>query len=230
LASRSSSEAAVPVPLDRLREGLAYISPEQTGRLNRTADYRADLYSLGVILYELLTGCLPHRSSDALELIHCHIARVPRSPSEVDSAIPLPISELVMRLLAKAPDERYQCAAGVRADLQHCLDEWRSRQQVAPFELAQQDVSDRFLIPQRLYGRQAEAATLLAAFQRACEGQSSLLLAEGHSGVGKTSLILELGRPIVRERGYFLSGKFDQVVPSVPFGALLPFSVKYCRS
>jgi predicted ATPase/transcriptional regulator with GAF, ATPase, and Fis domain len=221
LASRSSSEAAVPVPLDRLREGLAYISPEQTGRLNRTADYRADLYSLGVILYELLTGCLPHRSSDALELIHCHIARVPRSPSEVDSAIPLPISELVMRLLAKAPDERYQCAAGVRADLQHCLDEWRSRQQVAPFELAQQDVSDRFLIPQRLYGRQAEAATLLAAFQRACEGQSSLLLAEGHSGVGKTSLILELGRPIVRERGYFLSGKFDQVVPSVPFGALL---------
>ncbi|MEO8184241.1 MAG: sigma 54-interacting transcriptional regulator, partial [Deltaproteobacteria bacterium] len=221
LASRSSSEAAVPVPLDRLRGGLAYISPEQTGRMNRSADYRADLYSLGVILYELLTGSLPHSSSDALELIHCHIARIPRSPSEVDSAIPLPLSEVVLRLLAKAPEERYQCAAGVRTDLKHCLEEWGRRRDVAPFVLAQQDVSDRFLIPQRLYGRKPEVATLLAAFQRACEGRSFLLLAEGYSGVGKTSLILDLGRPIVRERGYFLSGKFDQVVPSVPFGALL---------
>jgi predicted ATPase/transcriptional regulator with GAF, ATPase, and Fis domain len=221
LASRSSSEAAVPVSLDRLRGGLAYVSPEQTGRLNRSADYRADLYSLGVILYELLTGSVPHRASDALELIHCHIARIPRSPSEANSAIPLPISELVMRLLAKAPEERYQCAAGVRADLKHCLDEWISQRDVARFVLAQHDVSDRFLIPQRLYGRRSEVAALSSAFQGACDGQSSLVLAEGYSGVGKTSLILDLGRPIVRERGYFLSGKFDQVVPSVPFGALL---------
>jgi predicted ATPase/transcriptional regulator with GAF, ATPase, and Fis domain len=215
------SEVATLVPLDRLREALAYISPEQTGRMNRSADCRADLYSLGVILYQLLTGGLPHRASDALELIHCHIARIPRSPSELDATIPRPISDIVMRLLAKAPEERYQCAAGLQADLRHCLDEWEPQRRVVPFVLAQQDVSDRFLIPQRLYGRKSEVATLLSAFQKTCEGQSSWLLVAGSSGVGKTSLILDLGRPIVRERGYFLSGKFDQVVPSVPFGALL---------
>ena len=208
-----------------MRHGaLVYLSPEQTGRMNRAIDYRTDFYSLGVTLYELLTGGPPFRSADALELIHQHIARTPPAPADLDPEIPEVLSQIVMKLLAKTAEERYQSALGLKEDLARGAREWAARGQIAPFTLGQRDVPDRFLICQKLYGREREVAELLGAFDRVCQERAapaSMLLVAGYAGIGKTSLIQELYKPIIRERGYFISGKFDQVVRSVPFGALI---------
>jgi histidine kinase len=198
-----------------------YIAPEQTGRINRTVDHRADLYALGILLYELLTGAPPFRSDDSLELIHSHIARTPAPPATIAGDIPEQISRIVMRLLAKASEDRYQSALGLRHDLELCEREWAARRAIPLFEIARHDVSERFLVPQRLYGREREVRELMAAFDETCDGRASILLVAGYSGIGKTSLISELYAPIVRERGYFLSGKFDQVVRNIPYGALI---------
>ncbi len=184
--------------------GAAYMSPEQTGRLNRSIDHRTDLYSLGATLYELLTGHPPFDAADPLELIHCHIAKTPASPASVVADVPEQVSRLVMRLLAKAAEDRYQSAAGVRQDLEACQREWAATRAVSLFELGLRDTWDRLLIPQRLYGR-----------------DEALLLVAGYSGVGKTSFIRELARPIAKQGGYFLTGKFDQVARNVPYGALI---------
>ena len=198
-----------------------YIAPEQTGRSNRAIDHRADLYSLGATLYQLLVGIPPFHSDDPLELIHAHLAKTPVAPDVLSEGIPPQISAIVMRLLAKAAEDRYQSANGVKADLQDCLREWTATQTVSTFDLGRHDVSDRFLIPQRLYGRDRELAQLSAAFDSACEGRATLLLVSGYSGIGKTSLISELYKPIVKQRGYFLTGKFDQVMRNTPYGALI---------
>ncbi len=203
---------------------LTYLSPEQTGRMNRAVDYRSDFYSLGVMFYELLTGAPPFVSEDSLELIHWHIAKTPSSPAELDPKIPEPLSQLVMKLLAKTAEDRYQSAAGLKADLERCASAWAERRSVAPFPLGERDFPDRFLISQRLYGREPEVERLLSAFDDACEGRvkaGTMLLVTGYSGIGKTSLIQELYKPIVRQKGYFISGKFDQVVRTNPFGALI---------
>jgi predicted ATPase len=213
----------VPPPL--LWHGaLVYASPEQTGRMNRVIDYRSDFYSLGVTFYELLTGNPPFRSADALELIHQHIASTPPPPAALDPKIPQSLSQLVMKLLAKTAEARYQSALGLKEDLAHCAREWAVRGRIAPFALAQRDVPDRFLVSQKLYGRELEVSALLGAFDRVCQERSApaaMMLVAGYSGIGKTSLIQELYKPIIRARGYFISGKFDQVVRSVPFGALI---------
>jgi AAA ATPase domain len=157
-------------------------------------------------------------------LIHQHIARTPPAPAELDQTLPEPLSQIVMKLLAKTAEERYQSALGLKEDLAHCAREWATRGQVAPFTLGQRDVPDRFLISQKLYGREREVAALLGAFDRVCQERAapaSMMLVAGYSGIGKTSLIQELYKPIIRERGYFISGKVDQVVRSVPFGALI---------
>ncbi len=159
LASRDSGEAPIPLPLHSLHNLLPYVSPELTGRMNRVADYRTDFYSLGILFYEMLMGTPPFSSKDSLELIHGHIAKIPHSPAEVDPKIPEPLSQLVIRLLAKTAEERYQSALGIVNDLEHCQREWTASSSVAPFHLGQQDVSDRFLIPQKLYGRDAEVRT-----------------------------------------------------------------------
>ena len=221
LASRASEGGAAPLPLHRMRGALPYMSPEQTGRMNRTADHRSDFYSLGILFYELLTGAPPFRSDDLLELIHRHIAQTAPSPSEVDPRIPDPVSRVVMKLLAKAAEERYQSARGLARDLERCRREWADHGRIAPFALGQGDVSDRFLIPQKLYGRDEEVEALLAAFDRTCAGPAALMLVAGYSGIGKTSLIQELYKPIVRQRGSFIAGKFDQVVRNMPYGALI---------
>jgi predicted ATPase/GAF domain-containing protein len=221
LASRGSVEAHAPAPASLPHGALAYMSPEQTGRMNRATDYRSDFYSLGVTFYELLTGVRPFRSADALELIHAHIARTPAPPAELQPSLPETVSRIVMKLLEKTAEARYQSAEGLKADLEVCAREWSARRAVTPFPLAANDVSDRFLIPQHLYGRDREVEELTTAFGRACEGPPSLMLVAGYSGIGKTSLIQELSRPIVRQRGYFISGKFDQVVRNIPFGALI---------
>jgi predicted ATPase/transcriptional regulator with GAF, ATPase, and Fis domain len=204
-----------------LRESLAYVSPEQTGRMNRGVDHRTDLYSAGLTLYEMLTGVPAFRMTDPLELIHAHIAKTPPPPAALQPGLPEALSLVVMKLLEKGADDRYQSAQGLKADLETCAREWNSLRAIPPFVLGTQDVTDRFLIPHRLYGRDREVEELGKAFDRACAGPSALVLASGYSGMGKTSLIQELYRPIVRERGYFISGKFDQGMRNVPFGALV---------
>ena len=167
---------------------LAYMSPEQTGRMNRGLDHRSDLYSLGVTFYEMLTGVLPFRGADPLEWVHCHIARSPHPPAQVAPDVPLVISEIVMKLLAKVVEDRYQSAHGLEYDLQRCLAEWKSGGQIGPFELGTRDVSDRFQISQKLYGRETEVTALLVVFDRmAVSGLPELVLVSGYSGIGKSS-------------------------------------------
>ncbi len=221
LAVRAAGEIQEALPAGLLRQALPYLSPELTGRLNRAADYRTDFYSLGVTFYELLTGRPPFEAADALELIHSHIAKTPEPPAKLDPRIPAPLSDLVLKLLAKSAEDRYQSALGLRADLETCAQEWMERGKIEAFPLGRSDVPDRFLIPRKLYGREREVETLLIAFEQTCAGRTSMMLVTGYSGIGKTSLIQELYKPIVRQRGYFLSGKFDQVARSVPFGALI---------
>ena len=203
---------------------LAYIAPEQTGRMNRGIDYRADFYGLGVTLYELLTGELPFHSDDPMDLIHSHIAKIPVPPCEATVAsfpIPKPLSDIVLKLMAKNAEDRYQSALGLKHDLQQCLGQWKASGQIEAFELGQQDRCDRFLIPEKLYGREAEVQTLLDAFDRVAQGSSELMLVAGYSGVGKTAVINEVHKPIVEKRGYFVKGKCDQFNRNIPFSAFV---------
>ncbi|WP_437644174.1 AAA family ATPase [Sorangium sp. So ce362] len=201
---------------------LAYMAPEQTGRMNRSIDERTDLYSLGVTFYEMLTGTLPFQASDPVEWVHCHIALTPPSPHAIVPSIPPQLSAVVLKLLAKAAEERYQSALGLRHDLDLCFAQLRSRGAIEAFPLGQRDVSDRFQIPQRLYGREREVEALLVVFERVvAQGLPELVLVSGYSGVGKSSLVAELHGPVVRERGFFLSGKFEQLKRDVPYHAFL---------
>jgi predicted ATPase/transcriptional regulator with GAF, ATPase, and Fis domain len=221
LASRIVSETPTAFPLSLLPSTLPYLSPEQTGRMNRVVDYRTDFYSLGVIFYELLTGSPPFRSDDALELIHCHIAKLPTPPNEIAATIPEPLSRIIMKLLAKTAEERYQSALGLRADLEHCARQWTARGEIAAFPLGQRDMSDRFVVPQQLYGRAQQLDELLHAFEQTCQGRSACMLVAGYAGIGKTTLIQELYKPLVRQRGYFIAGKFDQLARNIPYHAFI---------
>ncbi|WP_197086971.1 trifunctional serine/threonine-protein kinase/ATP-binding protein/sensor histidine kinase [Bradyrhizobium sp. LTSPM299] len=221
IASRVPRERQTPEPPETITGTLAYMAPEQTGRMNRSVDSRSDLYALGVTFYEILTGVLPFTAADPIELIHCHIAREPVPPHELASALPAPLSMIVMKLLAKTAEERYQTAAGVEADLRKCLTAWESFGRIDPFPLALQDASDRLMIPEKLYGREGEIATLLAAFDRVVNhGGSELVLISGYSGIGKSSVANELHKVIVLPRGIFISGKFDQRLRDTPHATL----------
>jgi predicted ATPase/GAF domain-containing protein len=200
---------------------LAYISPEQTGRMNRGIDYRTDFYSLGVTFYELLSGQLPFQATEPMELVHCHIAKTPLPLVEMNSQIPLPLSDIVMKLMAKTAEERYQSTFGIKNDLEQCQLKWQQSGTISAFPLGQRDISDRFYIPEKLYGREAEVALLLEAFDRISEGTSEMMLVAGFSGIGKTALVNEVHKPIVRQRGYFIKGKFDQFKRNIPFSALV---------
>ena len=200
---------------------LAYLAPEQTGRMNRGIDYRADFYSLGVTLYQLLTGRLPFRSQDPLELMHCHLAKLPVPVAQVNPEVPAPVAAIVAKLMAKNAEDRYQSALGLKHDLEHCLTQWQAMGKIPDVELGQRDLSDRFLIPEKLYGRQAEVQTLLDAFDRVADGASELMLVAGFSGIGKTAVVNEVHRPIVRQRGYFIKGKFDQFNRNIPLSAFV---------
>ena len=211
IASRLLREHQVPELPEVIAGTLAYMAPEQTGRMNRSVDSRSDLYSLGVTLYQMLTGTLPFTAADPMEWVHCHIARKPLPPSERLENIPAPVSEIIMKLLAKTAEDRYQTAAGVVADLQRCLTEWETQRRIDPFPLGAHDISDRLMVPERLYGREREMRTLVASFERVIAGGTSeLVVVSGYSGVGKSSLVNELHKELVPPRALFAAGKFDQ--------------------
>ena len=220
IASRLPRERQAPAPPEIIAGTLAYMSPEQTGRMNRSIDTRSDLYSLGVTLYQMLTGVLPFAAADPLEWVHCHIARQPVAPAD-RRAVPEPLSAIIMRLLAKNAEERYQTAAGLEADLRRCLAEWQTHGRIDPFPLGADDLSDRLLIPEKLYGREREVDALLAAFDRVvAQGTAELVLVSGYSGVGKSSVVNELHKVLVPPRGLFAAGKFDQYKRDVPYATL----------
>ncbi len=209
------------VHMSRLLEGpLPYISPEQTGRMNRDLDYRSDYYSLGVLLFELLTGQHPFQADTLLEWVHSHISRLPPAPHEIIPAVPEAVSAIVLKLLAKSPEERYQSAVGLAHDLAHCADLLATGREIAPFKLGQKDVVQKFLIPQGLYGRDRELRELLGLFEQAVAGYTKFCLVHGYSGVGKSALINEIDRPLVRERGFLIQGKFEQFQQGEAYTAL----------
>lgn len=213
-------------PPNAIEGTLAYLSPEQTGRMNRVLDYRTDFYSLGVTFYELLTGQLPFESIDPLDLVHCHIAKQPPAPHQLNPSLPPILSDIVMKLMAKAAEDRYQSAWGLKADLEHCFQQMQQQGDIPHFDLARRDISDKFQIPQKLYGRESETAVLLAAFDRVAgrgngRGATELMLIGGYSGIGKSVLVRELYKPITRSRGYFISGKFEQFQRNVPYAAIV---------
>ena len=221
IATRLTRERASISNPDLLEGTLAYMAPEQTGRMNRSIDYRTDFYCLGITFYEMLTGQLPFTTTDPMELVHSHIAQIPVPPQEVNPEIPAAISDIVMKLVAKNAEDRYQSALGIKADLEECLFQWQTKGTIENLIPGERDKSGQFLIPQKLYGRSAEVAELMAAFDRASSGLAEMMLVSGYSGVGKTAVINEVHKPIVRQRGYFIAGKFDQMGRNVPYAALV---------
>lgn len=206
---------------DVLGGSLAYMSPEQTGRMNRAVDYRTDFYSAGVTFYEMMTGQRPFQAEDPMEWVHCHIARLPVPPERINPEIPKVVSEIILKLLSKTPEERYRSAYGLKADLERCLTALRDAGSVEYFIIGQDDISDKFQISQNLYGREEEIAALMDSFQRVCGGGPEMVLVSGYSGIGKSSIVREVHKPIVKHRGYFISGKFDQFQRTIPYACLI---------
>ena len=221
IASRLPRERQLPEPPELIEGTLAYMAPEQTGRMNRSIDSRSDLYSLGVTLYEMVTGSLPFTASDPMEWVHSHIARRPVPPNERIENVPPVISAIIMKLLAKTAEERYRTASGLENDLRRCLAVWQTQHRIDEFPLGEHDAPDRLLIPEKLYGRAREIDTLLASFDRVvASGMPELVLVCGYSGVGKSSVVHELHKALVPSRGLFASGKFDQYKRDIPYATL----------
>ena len=221
IATRLPRERQEARPPELIEGSLPYMSPEQTGRMNRAVDCRSDLYSLGVTFYQMLTGRLPFEAGDPLEWVHCHLARAPVPPSRLIPDVPQAIERIVMKLLAKMAEDRYQTARGLERDLARCLAQWETNRRIDAFTIGEHDTPDRLLIPEKLYGRERELATLLAAFDRVVQGGAAeLLLVSGYSGIGKSSVVNELHKVLVPPRGLFASGKFDQYKRDIPYATL----------
>ncbi|SOE83666.1 PAS domain S-box-containing protein [Burkholderia sp. YR290] len=221
IASLLLRERQSPEPPEFIAGTLAYMAPEQTGRMNRSVDLRCDLYSLGVVFYRMLTGRLPFSATDPMELVHCHIARRASAPIELMPTLAPPVSAIVMKLLAKTAEDRYQTAGGVVHDLRRCLAHWDAYGQISDFTLGLYDISDRLLIPEKLYGRDVELQTLLTTFDRVTRGEAGgLVLVAGYSGIGKSAVVNELHKALVPRGGFFLAGKFDQYKRDIPYATL----------
>jgi len=217
IASSLTSSFSDLKNISKLEGTLAYISPEQTGRINRFVDYRTDFYALGITLYEMLTGSPPFISDDPLEILHGHLAKIPLPPQERDPSIPETLGEIVLKLLSKFVDDRYLSAYGIQVDLEECLKQWVKKRSILPFPLATQDFSLDLIIPQKIYGRNSEIKRLLESFDKAAAGTPQLFLVTGYSGIGKTSLVQEIFKPVTEKKGFFISGKFNQYQRSVPY-------------
>ena len=229
IASRLPRETPTLKNPEQLEGTLAYISPEQTGRMNRAIDYRTDLYSLGITFYELLTGKVPFDAESPLELVHCHIAKTPKPVCQINPKVPPIISDIVMKLMAKNVEDRYQSAFGVKADLQECKLQLAKTDHLKNFPLAQNDFSGKLQIPQKLYGRENEIKTLLQAFERISDGIGEIMLIAGYSGVGKTALVHEVHKPMTEKHGYFAAGKFDQYQHNIPYSAISQVFNELCN-
>ena len=221
IASLLPRERQAPEPLEFIAGTLAYMAPEQTGRMNRSIDSRSDLYALGVTFYQMLTGALPFVATDPMEWVHCHIARKPLAPDQRFAGIPPPLSDIVMKLLAKMAEERYQTAVGLEQDLRHCATQWESQQRIEPFTLGRHEPPGRLLITEKLYGRAREIAILRNAFDTIVKHPTTeLILVSGYTGIGKSSVVNELHKALVPPRGLFASGKFDQYKRDIPYATL----------
>ena len=220
IASELGQERQAKQLPNQSEAALAYMSPEQTGRMNRSLDYRSDYYSLGLLLFELLTGQPPFTASNTLEWVHSHISRLPPAPHTVFEDIPEALSAIVLKLLAKSPEERYQSSLGLLHDLSRCTAAIEQNQPLPPFKLGRKDHLQKFLIPQALYGRERELQELLGLFEQAVEGRSRFCLVHGYSGVGKSALVNEIDRYQIRERGFLVQSKFDQFQQSEAYSAL----------
>ncbi len=232
IASLLSRETQTIINPNVLEGTMAYISPEQTGRMNRGIDYRTDFYSLGVTFFELLTGELPFLAKDPMELVHCHLAKTPPKVHSLNPNIPPLLSEIISILMAKTPEARYQSALGLKHDLETCQQEWQKTAMIpdtiASFALRSLDLCDRFIIPEKIYGREREIDILLTAFERVAtppinneKPRIEMMLVAGFSGIGKTAIVNEVNKPIVRKRGYFIKGKFDQFNRNIPLSAFV---------
>jgi len=220
LASLLSREQPALAPPENLEGILAYISPEQTGRMNRALDYRSDFYTLGVTLYQLLTGELPFEADDAIGLVHAHLARVQTPASERCSDVPQVVSDIIDKLMHKTAETRYQSALGLKQDLDICRRYLLAGTKIPVFVLGLNDVSDRFQVPQVLYGREGEVKQLMASFYQAAKGKPQLLAVSGAAGIGKSALVHEVHKVIAAHSGVFICGKFDQFQKNVPYSAL----------
>src|SRR4051812_1616565 len=221
IASQLPRERQSPDPPEFIAGTLAYMAPEQTGRMNRSVDYRSDLYSLGVTFYEMLTGSLPFTASEPMEWVHCHIAKQPAPPRARVGTVPVSVSAITMKLLSKTAEERYQTAVGVESDLRRCLSQWESHGSIDDFTPGACDTPDRLIIPEKLYGRDREVGTLLTAFDRIVGGgRAELVLVSGYSGIGKSAVVNEFHKPLVPPRGLFASGKADQYKRDIPHASL----------
>jgi len=221
VASRLPRERQVLAPPETISGTFAYMAPEQTGRMNRSIDARADLYSMGITLYEMLAGQPPFSASNPMEWIHCHLARKPPVPSEAADGVPRIVDEIILKLLAKNPEDRYQTAAGVEADLGRCLMQWKESRCIEPFSLGADDRSDQLIIREKLYGRKTEIEALIAAFDRVvASGVTERVLVSGPAGIGKTSVVNEFHKALAPRRGFFVTGKFDQYNRDIPYATL----------
>jgi PAS domain S-box-containing protein len=222
IATQLRRERKALEPPETIAGTLAYMAPEQTGRMNRSIDSRSDLYALGVTFYQMLVGALPFTASDPLGWIHCHIARQPLPPAMRLETVPVAVSQITMKLLAKAAEDRYQSAVGLEMDLRHCLTAWEAERRIDEFTLGEHDVPDRLFIPEKLYGRKREVEILLAAFERVVKGGApELVLVSGYSGIGKSSVVNDLHKVLVPPRGLFAVGKFDQYKRDIPYSTLV---------
>ncbi|MDM8551896.1 AAA family ATPase [Desulfobacterales bacterium HSG2] len=229
IAAQLSREKTDTVSPGQLEGTLAYLSPEQTGRMNRAVDFRTDFYSLGVTMYEMLTGATPFVSQDPMEMVHFHIAVLPEPPCVADPDIPKPVSNIIMKLLEKDAGDRYQGAYGIAADLEECLNQLEISGRISDFPIAAKDVSVKFQIPQKLYGRENETEILMSSFESVCRGTGEIMMVAGFSGIGKTVLVNEIHRPVIGKKGFFISGKFDQFKKDVPYSAVARAFQELCR-
>ena len=216
--SKEQQELKAPEDLEGT---LSYISPEQTGRMNRSVDYRTDFYSLGVTFYELITGKVPFESNDPMELVHCHIAKTPVRPDVISNEIPAVISDIVMKMMSKQAEQRYQSAFGLKKDLEKSYKLLKETGSIEPFEIGSNDISDRFQIPEKLYGRENEMNILMSKFDSASKGKKEIILFTGNPGIGKSAIINEMHKPVSANGGFFIEGKFDQLKKNIPYSAII---------